>query len=121
VGVGGVLPADEVVEQRALVVVEVGRAGIEQPQFAGQLQHVVRVAALARVGVEVGGDRVRRPEVLGLAVAADHVRVRVDDEVPEVFGDGAVPGGAGGLVLAGGTDRLRHLRVRVEAVEAVLA
>ncbi len=74
VAVGRVLRADQVVEQRPLVEVEVADpVRVEQPQLPGQLEHVVRVAVLAGVVGEVAGDRVRRPEVLGLAVAADGV------------------------------------------------
>ena len=57
--------------------------------------------------------------MLGLAVAADRVRVRAHRDGPGVAGDVPVPRRARGLVLARGTDPLGHLRVGVQAVQLV--
>lgn len=120
VWVGRVLGADDVVEQGLLVEVEVRRpAGVQLPQFSGQLEHVVRVAELAGVGDEEAGDGVRGPEVFRLAVAADGVGVRGGADRPRVGGDVAVAGRPGGLVLADGSDPLGHLRIGVQTAQLV--
>ncbi len=96
-----------------------GPARIGEEQLPGQLEHVVRVAALTRGVGQFARDPVRRLEVLAVGIAPDRVRVLTHHEVPEVDRDVAIPGRAGGVESADRRDRLRDLRVRVETGQRV--
>ena len=71
--VGTALLREDVIQMRALVVVEVRGIRLGCVQMARQLQHVVRVAALAGLLGNVARDRIGLLEILAIAVAADDV------------------------------------------------
>ena len=118
---GGVLRSQDVVEEAALVEVDPGRVGVPEEEPARELQHVVGVAGLGGGLAEVAGEVRDRGEVLVLAVAPDRVGAVERDPLPERLGDRAVAGLSRDLAVEGGADGLRDLRVRVQAVERVLA
>lgn len=115
-----VLLAQQVVEQRVFVKVEIGRVRCHRPELASELQHIVRIARLARVVGEIRSDGIRILEMLGLAVAADGVGVLVNRNIPRVLGDVSVLGGPRLLELASGADPFGDLSVCVEPAEPVL-
>ena len=118
---GGVLRGEDVVEEAALVELDPRRVGVPEEEPARELQHVVGVAGLGGGLAEVAREVRDRGEVLVLAVAPDRVGAVERDPLPERLGDRAVARLAGRLAVEGGADGLRDLRVRVQAVERVLA
>ena len=117
-----VLRGQDVVVQRALVVVDVLQlrpVGVEQP---GQLQHVVGVAGLR--ALHFGDHRsevVGRVEMLAHAVAAGRDGAVLNDCLPEEFGRGAPLRVVIDLRDPFVPDDLRDLRVGVQAGQVVLA
>src|SRR3954462_13123036 len=87
----------------------VATAGIGHPDLTSQLEHVVRIAALCRVLVQVRRDLVRRPEVLSLAVPADGVGMCCHCEVPGIARDVQILRGSCAGVRLDRTDPLWYL------------
>jgi len=117
----GVLLAEHLVEQDALVVVEqVCPPGLVEVQQPGQLERVVADAVLAsRIG-QLPGDHAGLLPVLEVAGPADDVGVMPGDDPPEILGDVTVAVVARLLVHPHARDDLRHGGVGVQSGELIL-
>jgi len=117
--VSGILAGEDVIIERALVIVGQFLIRSQAEEMAGEFEHVVGVAALAGVVAEAVVEPVRFAAVFIIAVAADDVGVVPDHGLPEKTGDGEVRKAAGQLVAADGSDRLGHVGVGVLAGHGV--
>src|SRR4051812_11505101 len=88
--------------------------------MAGELEHVVRAAALRGRRRQFLGEHVRRrsPE-LAVAAVADAVRTLLGDLMPEVFGDVSVAAFAGEFVAPCGPDDFGDVCVLVQSLQFV--
>ena len=110
------------VEEQALVVIEVG--GIRAPavKVPRELQHVVGTATFGSIGAQLplrSEPSGRGQPGFGVARAAGDIRARRADLVEEVVGDIVEPGVAGDLVTARCGDGLRNVCVDVQAAKLV--
>ncbi len=117
----GPLRRQDVVVQRALVVIAVRTPGIAEEQQLGELEHIVGIAGLGPLHlVDHRRKIVGGVEVLLDAVAADGHRAMVMHGLPEEL-RGLLPvAPAGHVADAFEADHLRNLRVGVQAGELVL-
>ena len=112
------------VEEQALVVVEVRGIGTPSVQVPRELQHVVGAAAFGGIGAHLQFRREppRRGEPgFGVARPAGHVGARGAHFVEEVVGDVVEARVARNLVAARRRDRLRHMRVDMEPAQLIAA
>ena len=116
----GVDRGEDVIEQRALVIIRVVGVGVEREQPPGELEHVVHVAGLARASIDAVAQAVRRTVILVGAVASRGEAVVLGDRVPEEPGCQKIGGAAGVDVALHGAEQLGNLRVRMLATEVVL-
>ena len=116
------------VVKRVLVVIPVGGGGSVLEQLFGELQHVVGIAGFRCGDRQLGSSRpgflAGVVEMLGITVAAEHQRMVVMHDVPEVRCRGVEPGAFGiGSVQhrcdMGMANDLRNVRVGVQAIELV--
>ena len=83
-----ILRAEDMVEERALVEVEVLDIGrIHGPQLSRELQHVVSVTMLCGVFGQVSRYRIWLAEVLSLRVGSDSVGMSIDGDLPSIASD----------------------------------
>ena len=72
-----------VVEMGAFVKIKKRRARVPRKKMPRQLEHVVRVARLARLLGNMFRDRIGRLEIFAVRVAADHVGIFARHSLPE--------------------------------------
>ena len=116
--------ADAVIQQHALVIIEVPRIGVPAVEMARELQHVVRAAALGRVRtrVQLRSEAAGRAQpALGIARAPGDVRPRRGHFLEEIVGDIVKTEVAGDLVSPRGGNRLGDVRVGVQPPQLVTA
>ena len=120
-GVGGDGGEQVVVEGAFEVVGVVGTVRRAFDQARGELQHVLRVAALGGGGRQAfavidggAGLDVRAVEPLVVGVAADGEGVVAGDDLPKIFRGAGVSGIAGDVGIAGDAGQLGDVGVGVE-------
>ena len=118
---GGILRREDVVVQPAFVEIHVGGRRIPGEHVTRELEHVVGIAGLGRLGPQMQGKVGHREKMFAVAVSAVGERARHGHSGPERGRDRAVPDVAGQLVFARGADHLGYLCIRVEPVEGISA
>ena len=116
----GVLRRENVVVQRALIKIHGGGGRLPFKQMAGELEHIIRVAGLRRLGRKVFVKIIGGKEMLAVAVPANDVRTIQGDALPEKFGDVFVARVSRQFILPRRADHLRNLCIGVKSVKAIL-
>ena len=78
-----ILRGQDVVIERAFVVIGVFGLGLPAKQVPGQLEHIIRVASFGSIRTKSLREPLLRGEHFAIAVPADHVRPFIDHGAPE--------------------------------------